>query len=982
MILEMIPPGISQSQTSDLKFSHLSTEQGLSQDIVSAIVQDKQGFMWFATENGLNRYDGYSIKVYKHNQRDSTSLAANDVGKLLLDRSGTLWVFQSGVISTYDPDRDAFTNIHIDFGTYCAYDDRRSHLLLGTTRGLMALSLRDHSITTLYPETSVGTVHSLCESVQGFVWAGTSNGLYRYEPGSGKISRQGNIAVTDGISRLLEDSRGRLWYNASDHGLRRFNIASKTIDEFVPDLRDPKSPLAGVIFCLFEDRRGSIWVGTFSGLDMYDSSSGGFIHYRPDPDDPYSLRSSRVYSVFQDRDGALWIGTYRGGVSKFDPYQQKFEHFHSGKANSRGPVGTNVFALLETSSGDFWIGTENGLARVDRNSHRFTSFLSDRGLGQTTALAEDRKGRLWVGSQAGLICYDAGAGTVKRYRHSENESSSIGEDDVQSLFLDREGTLWVGLKGRGLNRYNEGNDAFTRFLPGDGNPILGIWDIMEDHRGVLWLGSRNIASGVYCLEKSTGVFTIPGQSKVGSRSAGVPSVRAVYEDSNGAFWLGSWGGGIYRFDPDKQTLTQFTEADGLVNDFVKGMLADDRENLWISTENGLSRFDPATGTFKNFTEADGLQSNFFWTGSFFKGRNGWMYFGGTNGFNAFHPDSIKDNPNIPPIVITRFTVLNEPTGFAWSHDIHLRYDQDFFSFDFVALNYTAPEKNTYAYMMEGFDKEWVNAGTRRYAAYTHLDPGQYTFKVKAANNDGIWNEQGVSVSIVILPPYWRTWWFLLLVALTLAGGLTAAYLYRVRNLIAIERLRSRIAADLHDEVGSNLSSIAIASQLIGKKISLPDNERLQLAEIGTTALRTAEMMKEIVWLLNPNNDLVDDLLLKMKAVAGGLLQNIPYTFVGPQQRIMEKVNLETKRNLYMMYKEILNNVVLHASATGVSILVGWEGRRFSLVVKDNGRGFNVDAPPQGNGLRNLRARSERIGGALSIVSTPSGTTVSVELEIT
>jgi ligand-binding sensor domain-containing protein len=984
MVLVMSSQESSQCQTSDLKFDHISVEQGLSQDIVWSIAQDKQGFMWFATENGLNRYDGYSIKVYKHNQHDLTSLAANDVRRLFLDRSGTLWIIQYGFISEYDSERDAFINLHFDFATYCAYDDQHSHLLLGTDKGLMKLNTNDHSVAVLDSGAVIGKVYAMSESVLGFVWVGTSNGLYRYYPGSGKFVRQEGVVMPDGVSVLLEDSRGRLWLDAGQRGLRRFDVADTTINDFYPDPLDSKSLIDHAVICLFEDSRGNIWVGTFSGLERYDPASGGFLHYRSDPEDPYSLRSNRVYSVFQDRDGAMWIGTYRGGISRSDPYHQKFEHYYSLKANSTGPVGTNAFALLESSSGDLWIGTEiSGLARVERNSHRFTSFLSNQRLGATIALEADRKGRLWLATQGtGLVCYDGSTGTMKRYRHSQTHSSSIGEDEVQSLHLDRDGILWVGLKGRGLDRYDERSDSFIHYWPDDRYPSVGVWHIAEDRRGVLWLGSLYGGSGVYCFEKSTGAFTIPGKSLAGPGFSGFPSIRAVYEDSQGVFWLGSWGSGLYRFDPIKQTVTQFTEVEGLVNNFVKGMLADSRENLWITTENGMSKFDPRTGVFKGFTTKDGLQSNFFWSGSFCRGRDGRMYFGGTNGFNAFHPDSTRDNPNVPPVIITRFMVLNEPMKLGSGNEVSLGYQQDFFSFEFVALNYTAPEKNEYAYRMEGFDKEWVKAGTRRYAAYTHLDPGKYTFRVKASNNDGIWNEQGTSLSVVILPPYWRTWWFRLLAILTLAGGLSAAYVYRVRRLLEIERLRSRIAADLHDDVGSEIGHIALASQLLARKGMLPENEQHQLLSIGTSALHASEMMKEVVWLLNPKNDSLQDILLKMKTSAAELLVGIDYAFEAPQGEFPGRVDLKIKRNVFLMYKEILHNIVKHARATRVSIQVQIRPRYLGLTVSDNGIGFDTSAQTTGNGLGNLRNRAAQIGGNLSISSESGmGTTIALNVRI-
>ncbi len=976
----------AHGQTTDLKFDHVTVEQGLSQDIVNAIVQDSQGFMWFGTEDGLNRYDGHSIKVYKHNPLDSASITTNSATFLMVDKAGTLWVLTSSAMSRYDPSRDQFSHTPIDGSAFDACEDDLGNIWLGTGKGLVKFDIRNNKVSSHSLPSGDGSVFSLSKSKSGMIWLSTNSGLYQLNPGNATIVKSNLYTGTDPVSPPLEDSHGYLWYGLNGAGLSRVNMRTGVVEMFLPNPQDRRSLADPRILRLFEDRQGTMWVATFNGLDRYDPATNGFIHFQPRPNDRHSLAAHRVYSIFQDRDGALWVGTYRGGVSRTDLYNQRFAHYYHSQANPDGLPADNVLAIMEDSSGTVWLGTDRGgVTLFSRESGKFTTLFTDRGWGNASAFEEDRKGRIWIGTQGtGLVGFDRRTNTLKQYRHSRSDSSSIGDDGIQSLFVDSEGVLWIGFSDKGLDRYDERTDSFTHFWPDRRFQGIGVWNIQEDRNGLLWLGSVYGSSVGYCFHRSTQTFTIPGEESQAVKSLVRGSVRAMYQDSSGAFWLGAWSGGLYRIDPATKSVTQFTELDGLCNNFVKGMLADKQENLWISTENGLSRFNPRTRTFKNFTTRDGLQSNFFWSGSYSRGRDGRMYFGGTNGFNSFHPDSIKDNPNIPPIVITGFSILNQPKILpSAGEEITLSHTQDFFSFEFVALNFTDPAKNQYAYMMEGFDKDWIHSGTRRYAAYTHLDPGHYMFRARGSNNDGVWNENGASIAITIIPPYWQTLWFRSLIILLVASILYSLYRYRMGRLLEVEGLRSRIAADLHDDVGSNLSSIAIASQLIGRKIELPENERLQLAEIGTTALRTSEMMKEIVWLINPKNDLLDDLLLKMKAVAESVLQGIPYTFTGPQQKIAEKVDLDTKRNLYMMYKEILNNVVQHSSASEVSIAVTWNRGKLTLLVKDNGKGFDPATVPPGNGLDNLRVRSKRIGGELEILSALSGgTTVRLAVEIT
>jgi signal transduction histidine kinase len=359
-----------------------------------------------------------------------------------------------------------------------------------------------------------------------------------------------------------------------------------------------------------------------------------------------------------------------------------------------------------------------------------------------------------------------------------------------------------------------------------------------------------------------------------------------------------------------------------------------------------------------------------------------MYFGGTDGLNMFHPDSIRDNPNNPPVVITSFKIFDKPTllpqSLSATSEIHLTYDQDFISFEFVALDYTAPLKNQYAYRLEGFDRDWIEAGTRRYAAYTRLSAGEYVFRVRGSNNDGVWNNEGAAIRLIISPPFWRTWWFTILALMSVAILLYLLYRYRVNQLFAIERLRTRIASDLHDDVGTDLSSIVLATQSMVRKVPLSPQEQEDVRQIGRIALRTQDMMRDIVWVLNSRNDSLSDMVLKMREVASRVLNNISYSFQGPEVPVTEKIDLEFKRNVFLFYKECLNNIVKHSAASEVRIEVEFRQKEFILTITDNGQGFNPDTPTAGIGLRNLRSRALGLGGNLAISSRPgSGTEISL-----
>ncbi|MBM2841813.1 MAG: Histidine kinase protein, partial [Bacteroidetes bacterium] len=557
---------------------------------------------------------------------------------------------------------------------------------------------------------------------------------------------------------------------------------------------------------------------------------------------------------------------------------------------------------------------------------------------------------------------------------------------VKSILEDSRGNLWVGKinetdSGEDVVRLNRNREIISR----DTLAGTGVWCMYEDHHGSIWLG------GQYCCLHSFNIATNRfTQFKSSLNDPAGPSsgaVRSIFEDDEGCFWFGTWGGGFNCYDPRANTFTYFLAQDGLPSDYVKGILSDNHGNLWMATEKGLSRFNRKTHAFRNFTTEDGLQGDRFLSGSCFKGKNGWMYFGGTNGLNMFHPDSIKDNPNIPPIVITSFKVFDKPflplQSVSTVKEIHLSYDQDFISFEFVALDYTAPLRNQYAYKLEGFDHNWIEAGTRRYAAYTRLSPGEYVFRVRGSNNDGMWNNEGASIRLIISPPFWRTWWFTILALIAGATLLYLLYQYRVNQLLAIERLRTRIASDLHDDVGTDLSSIVLATQTMEHKRPLSPQERDEIRQIGRIALRTQDMMRDIVWVLSSRNDSLDDMILKMREVTARMLNGISYAFKGPDSPLSERVSLEFKRNIFLFYKECLNNIIRHSAASEVNIEVQFQQGEFTLKLRDNGKGFNPDTPKPGIGLQNLRGRAEQIGGSLDISSAEgTGTAISLTVKTT
>jgi PAS domain S-box-containing protein len=544
-----------------------------------------------------------------------------------------------------------------------------------------------------------------------------------------------------------------------------------------------------------------------------------FTVIRHDPEDPTSLSNNLIWSIYEDPYNVLWIGTDGGGINNYAPGRFKFSMFrHNPSKPSKSLMGKFVYTLLEDSKGFIWIGTDRGLNRFHRETGEYKFYTHDpqnpKSLGNeyVFALFEDKQGGFWVGTWGGGLNHlNRKTGEFKRFRPNPNNLSSISHDVIRVIYEGRQGGLWIGTEGGGVNRFDRENERFIHYYGSNDNKSSlsnnFITSITEDAGGVLWVGTN---VGLNRFSRETQQFTRYLHNPEEPGSISNSSVASVYSASNGVLWIGTFSGGLNRYDPINNTFSAFTQKDGLPNDVVYGILEDDRGNLWLSTNNGLSMFDIENVRFHNYFERDGLQSNEFNQSAYFKCRNGQLMFGGIAGFNLFHPNEIRKNIHVPPIIITDFKVFNESVqvgpdsilkkSIIETHEIRLSHRDYVFSFQFAALDYYYPSANQYAYMMEGIDKDWNYSGTRRFAAYTTLPSGAYTFKVKGSNNDDVWNEEPISIGIIITPPVWQTWWFRVLAAALLVIIVLLVFRVRTHNIRKRNRLLEEINIKLNREV--------------------------------------------------------------------------------------------------------------------------------------------------------------------------------------
>ncbi len=798
------------------RFERISVENGLSQSWVRAILQDPQGYLWIGTEDGLNRYDGYEFKVFKHDLDDPGSLADSNITALLVDDANRLWVGTLNGLDRYDPGSGDFIHYRTQSGDERSlggmeisslYQDRQGVLWVGTEDGGLNRydAANDNFIRYQHdpsrPESlSDNNVLSVIEDHEGILWIGTaSGGLNAFDRQSGVFQHfranagDPSSLSSDAVRCVFEDSQGNLWVGTETGGLNLFKRETQTFTHYRNQTGDPYSLSSDEVRVIYEDRSGTLWIGTKAGINRLEHKTGRFSHYRYDSSDIYSVSSDSIWAFYQDRGGILWIGTGGGGLSKYAGSIQKFQLYQHRPNQTATLSDSDVLSITTDMYGYLWVGTHfGGLNRLDRTGstvrvYRHDPLVPDSiGGDEVRALLVDRSGRLWVGlNRGGLDYFEPFSNRFVHLRNSPEDPSSLAEDRVTVLFEDRDGYLWVGLWTMGMDRYDPESGTFTHIQHDPSNPNSLVDNrvraIYQDREGLFWIGTYG---GFSIWDPAQNQFTNFKNDPDDPDSLSSDIVRAFYEDEYGDMWIATYGGGLNHFSRKLQTFKRYTIKHGLPNNSLYGILADDRGHLWISTNSGLTRFDPRRETFRNYSAKDGLQGDEFNGGAFYRSPQGEMFFGGINGLNSFFPDEVLDNPNVPPVVVTAFRKFNTvvKTDIQPGETIELSYSDNFISFDFAALDYAAPQRNQYAYMLEGFDRQWISAGSRRYVSYTNLRGGDYVFHVRGSNSDGIWNVEGFSVNIHITPPFWETWWFFGAVAVLLAGLVFGGYRMRVEDI--------------------------------------------------------------------------------------------------------------------------------------------------------------------------------------------------------
>ena len=1073
-------------QAQNLPYERLSSELGLSQNMITCLMQDDRGFLWVGTKDGLNRFDGYRFKVYRHDPFDSTSISNNYVNHILQDNQGRIWVTTFKGLNLFDPAKEAFQHISPDTTAHDGLASEKTLLMFLDQKGRIWLNTDDFSLYLLeMPPTSTNVKDLKIRRIS-------------------RMRNESDSLIQVQAGKIIQDKKGTYWIN-SPSGLFRFReegeAHSFSISRQFPETLDPSwrktleemDDVDGHYFRIAEGRNGGVWLGWGERIAYWDPESASWRQYPIVPN--YFIVEANfwdgAFEWLEDSKGKVWV-TFINGVLEFDPVSG-LSTWYSSENNPKHPLHAGAAPILEDEGGLIWVGSKgHGLLKLNRNAKRFEGKRNDKlhkflYKGESMrAICKTDDGQIWFSpSTEGLYRYDPEKRQIKRVYLLE-DTKNIGL--VFTIQEDASGVLWLGGSEGLIKLIREKNNeirisrTYHPFPELDKPKVRYIWKIIEGQDGALWMVSstnlcrfdpvseqftyypylpeRNLTilnnefptlfqdiNGIFWIGCSEGLLRFDPDSATFRHYENNPSnpsslsqnlVKSIAADpvAPGHFlWIGTGGGGLVRFDQDKETFESYTEKDGLPDMVVYGILPDLSGNLWMSTNKGLSVFQPETRTFRNFDEKDGLQNLEFNSGSYFMGADGQLFFGGIEGFNGFYPgEMLKMNLHVPKVVFTGFRISNKPVSMkepfsilnkdiSYCEKLELNHNIKIISFEFAALDFSDPSQNQFACKMEGFDQDWQYLGPVHSATYTNLDAGTYTFRVKASNNDGVWNEEGASIQIVVRSPWWASWWAITLYGIAIAGILGAFLrLQDKRNqdkaeanrLKMLNEAKSTFLSTVSHELRTPLTSIMGFSKIIKKRMTdrlLPklDLKDPQIARAANQVMANLDIVvsesERLTSLINQVLDLAKieagkvewhDELVEVAEILERASAATASIFTEKRLALVQKIDKELppvygdKDRLIQVMINLLSNAVKFTDKGRIKCSAQRQGEMVIVRVEDTGMGISerdihqifekfkqigddtLTNKPQGTGLGLPICKEivERHGGKIWVESIP------------
>ncbi len=1017
MLLLLVCAAVN-AQDTKIDFQHIPLGESIAVNEIHAIIQNKKGFIWFATSAGLCRFDGNETKFFKNSADDPNSLCSNRTTALLEDSRGIIWIGTDFGLSKFNPATEKFTNFrssinaltslsHNYINSIC--EDKDGGIWVGTKKGLNKLDVNKNVITKYYSlqkdssSLSDNNVTVIYKDRENKIWIGTLDGLNRYDNSADsfinyKIKDIGdNSSISNEIRSIFEDSKGNMWIG-TQRSFAKFDRVTGEFQAF--DLHNYENGNLSrfssnmsnelLIKSIVEDDNGRLWLSSQYGLINFTPDSEKLINYKIFKNHSSNALPNYISSLYIDKNSTLWLGMYGKGLYLCSTKVNKFTRYSTAGNPEIKITAKSIRAINEIGNDKIIVGGYFGLNIIDRKRNEVKTYLKDEAIYSILQDPDDPQNVFWIGKDVGGLCkFNLQTGDYTQYKYEK--PNLIKGEIISSLFIGSKGKLWIGTE-LGINRFDRFSETsdFLGYRHGKKFSLSGsrVNDIFEDESNHIWLATNG---GIDIINLAKGKIKKLVNRPEDKFSLSYNNVLSIYKDKSGYLWFGTDGGGLNRYDEKTEKIKRYSKKDGLPDDVIYGILEDAEENLWLSTNRGISRFNIADESFVNFDKSSGLLDLEFNRNAYFKSKSGELFFGGISGLISFLPGDVSFSQTSPKVFLTSLELRNEKINIgdlrygkailnkdiSYTDSVVVSYEDNFINLSYSCVEIADLSKALYSYKMEGIDDKWNYVGHRRYASYSSLPPGEYDFFVRAKGLNNKWSDPA-SLSIIITPPYWRTYWFYLLMISLISAIIVLIYRFRINHIYEIERIRVKLASDIHDDIGATLSKISMIAEILKNKIE-PETTDEKLTRISELSGKAIESMHDIVWTIDSRNDSFETIIIKIKDETYSLLRskNIEVKFDIDFDEKKKSLSLIVKQNLYLIVKEAVNNIYKHSDADIVDIKFKLSGSSLTLKIHDNGRIFKNNSFSAGSGLKNMKMRAESIGGKLTF-NNQNGFTILVE----